>query len=161
MKLQYFGDLDQNALNDYYSIDIEIDGHQIGIDLNFQDTSIAEDRLLKVNAVLEKLPAFIGKLRGFIQEDFKNGTEVQEFLDFHLEEVAEEELAPLLSKADQSLKKDEQLLSVLSLRRIGFYPDEDDSFTVSDFETDPGISQYILVVNTTIDQELHYVTMES
>lgn len=161
MKLQYFGELDPNLLKDYYATEIEIDGHQIKIDLNFQDTSIAEDRLLKVNAVLEKLPVFIGKLKDFIHDDFKNGTDVQEFLDFHIEEVGEEELAALLSKADQSLKKDEQLLSVLSLRRIGFYPDEDDSFTVSDFETDPEISQYLLVVNTTIDQELHYITMES
>lgn len=160
MKLQYFGELNQNALEDYYSTKIEIDGHQIQMDLNFEDTSIVEDRLLKVNALLEKLPEFVAKLKGFIHDDFKSGTDVQEFLDFHIEEV-DEALAPLLSTADQSLKKNEQLLSVLSLRRIGFYPDEDDSFTVSDFETDPEISQYLLVVNTTIDQELHYITMES
>lgn len=160
MKLQYFGELDQNALEDYYSTDIEINGHQIKMDLNFEDTSIAEDRLLKVNALLEKLPEFVAKLRGFIHDDFKSGTDVREFLDFHIEEV-DEALATLLLTADQSLKKDEQLLSVLSLRRIGFYPDEDEAFTVSDFETDPEISQYLLVVNTTIDQELHYITMES
>jgi hypothetical protein len=161
MKLQYFGELDQNVLEDYYSTQIEIDGHQIEIDLNFTDTSIEEDRLLKVNALLEKLPEFIGKLKGFIHNDFKNGADVQEYLDFHIEEVGEEELASLFSKADQSLKKDEQLLSVLRLKRIGFYPDDEDSFTVSDFETDPEISQYVLVLNTTIDQELHYITMES
>lgn len=160
MKLQYFGELDQNALEDYYSTDIEINGHQIKMDLNFEDTSIAEDRLLKVNALLEKLPEFVAKLGGFIHDDFKSGTDVREFLDFHIEEV-DEALATLLLTADQSLKKDEQLLSVLSLRRIGFYPDEDEAFTVSDFETDPEISQYLLVVNTTIDQELHYITMES
>jgi len=85
---------------------------------------------------------------------------VQEFLDFHLEEV-DEELVALLSKTDQSLKKDQQLLSILDLRRIGFYPDKDEVFTVSDFGIDEEISRYVLVVNTTQDQELHYITMES
>lgn len=160
MKLQYFGELDQNALEDYYFTEIETDGYQIKMDLNFKYPSIAEDRLLKVNALLEKLPEFVSKLKGFIHDDFKKGTDVQEYLDFHIEEIGEE-LTPLLSKADQNLSEDEQLLSVLNLRRIGFYPDKDDSFTISDFETDPEISQYLLVVNTTIDQELHFITMES
>ncbi|MFA4868256.1 MAG: DUF2004 domain-containing protein [Pedobacter sp.] len=160
MKLHYFEELKPNELEEYYSIDIEFEGSQIQIDLNFDNTSIAESRLLKVNAILEKLPEFVGKLNGFIQDDFKAGNNVQEFLDFHLDEV-DEELLPLLSKTDQSLKKDQQLLSILDLRRIGFYPDNDEIFTVSDFGLDEEISQYVLVVNTTQDQELHYITMES
>jgi ubiquitin C-terminal hydrolase len=145
MKLHYFEELNPNKLEDYYSIDIEFE---------------AESRLLKVNTILEKLPEFVGKVNGFIQDNFKTGNDVQEFLDFHLDEV-DEELAFLLSKTDQSLKKDEQLLSILTLKRIGFYPDEDETFTVSDFGIGQDISQYVLVVNTTEDQELHYITMES
>jgi len=160
MKLRYFEELKPNELEDYYSTNIEFEDRQIEIDLNFSNTSIAESRLLKVNVILEKLPEFVGKLNGFIQDDFKNGNDVQEFLDFHLDEIAEE-LVPLLLRADQSLKKDEQLLSILDLKRIGFYPDNDEIFTVSDFGLDEEISQYVLVVNTTQDQELHYITMES
>ncbi|WP_442590744.1 DUF2004 domain-containing protein [Pedobacter sp. AW31-3R] len=160
MKICYFEELKPNELEEYYSIDIEFEGRQIKLDLNFDNTSIAESRLLTVNAILEKLPEFVGKLNGFIQDDFKTGNDVQEFLDFHLEEV-DEELVPLLSKTDQSLKKDQQLLSILDLRRIGFYPDNDEVFTVSDFGIDKEISQYVLVVNTTQDQEFHYITMES
>lgn len=160
MKVFYFEELDPNDLDDYYSIDIEFEGRQIQIDLNFSNTSIAESRLLKVNAVLEKLPEFVGKLNGFILEDFITGSDVQEFLNFHLDEI-DEEIVLLLSKADQSLKKDQQLLSFLNLKRIGFYPDEDEVFTVSDFEIDQEISDYVLVINTTIDQELHGITMES
>ena len=160
MKLRYFEELKPNELEDYYSTNIEFEDRQIEIDLNFSNTSIAESRLLKVNVILEKLPEFVGKLNGFIQDDFKNRNDVQEFLDFHLDEIAEE-LVPLLLRADQSLKKDEQLLSILDLKRIGFYPDNDEIFTVSDFGLDEEISQYVLVVNTTQDQELHYITMES
>ncbi|HJY11175.1 MAG TPA: DUF2004 domain-containing protein [Flavobacterium sp.] len=160
MKLRYFEELKPNELEDYYSTNIEFEDRQIEIDLNFSNTSIAESRLLKVNVILEKLPEFVGKLNGFIQDDFKNRNDVQEFLDFHLDEIAEE-LVPLLLRADQSLKKDEQLLSILDLKRIGFYPDNDEIFTVSDFGLDEEISQYVLVVNTTQDRELHYITMES
>lgn len=160
MILPCFEELKPNELKDYYSTDMEIEGRQIQVDLNFSNTSIAESRLLKVNEILEKLPEFISKLSSFIQEDYKIGEDVQEFLDFHLDEI-DEELASLLSKTDQSLKKDEQLLSILTLRRIGFYPDNDETFAVADFEIDQDISQYILVVNTTKDQELHYIIMES
>ncbi|MBE9603208.1 DUF2004 domain-containing protein [Pedobacter sp. MC2016-24] len=52
-------------------------------------------------------------------------------------------------------------MSILKLKRIGFCPEDDESFCVSDFEIDPEISQYLLVVNTTIDEELNYITMES
>lgn len=160
MKLPYFEELNLTKLEDYYSIDTELEGRQIQIDLNFDHTFIEESRLLRVNAILEKLPEFVGKLNAFIREDLKTGNDVQEYLDFHLDEL-DEELLSLLSKADQSLKKDQQLLSILKLRRIGFYPDEEETFTVSDFEIDQEISQYVLVVNTTEDQELHYITMES
>jgi len=160
MKLKYFGEINPNELEDYYSTDIEVDGHTIQLDLNFTEISIDESRLIKVDAILENLPAFIGQLKTYIHEDYASGSEVQEYLDFHFDEV-DEELAALLLKADQSLDKEEQLLSILKLERIGFYPEDDESFCVSDFEIDPEISQYLLVVNTTSDQELNYITMES
>lgn len=160
MKLRYFEELKPDALQDYYSTDIDFEGRQIQLDINFESNTITESRLLIVNNILEKLPEFVDKLKHFIQEDFKEGNDVQEFLDFHIEEMGEE-LDSLLSTADKKLSRDEQLLSVVSLRRIGFYPEEDDNFTVADFGLDPEVSQYVLVVNTTEDQELSYITMES
>lgn len=160
MKLKYFEEIDPNALGDYYNTSINLDGHHIDLDLNFNNTSIEETRLIKVSLILEKLSAFIDQLKAYIRNDYTTGTEVQEYLDFHLEEV-DEELTALLLKADQSFKKEEQLLSILKLKRIGFYPEDDESFCVSDFEIDPEISQYLLVVNTTADQELNYISMES
>ncbi|WP_175635209.1 DUF2004 domain-containing protein [Pedobacter ghigonis] len=160
MKLRYFEELKPDALEDYYSTNIEFGGRQIQLDINFESNTIDENRLLTVNNILAELPDFVEKLNHFIQEDFKTGTDVQEYLDFHLDEL-DEELDSLLSTTDQKLNKPEQLLSVVSLRRIGFYPDEDDNFTVADFGLDSEISQYVLVVNTTGDQELNYITMES
>lgn len=160
MKLKYFEEIDPNALEDYYSTDIDLDGHDLQLDLNFDNASIDESRLVRVGIILDHVLAFIGKLKAYIRTDYTTGTEVKEYLDFHLDEV-DEEMTALLLKADQSLNKQEQLLSILKLKRIGFYPEDDDSFCVSDFEIDPEISQYLLVVNTTIDQELNYITMES
>lgn len=160
MKLSYFGELDADALEEFYEINTEVEGRQIAIELNFDDGFIAEDRLLKVNRTLENLPAFVAKLKGFIHDDFKTGEDVQEFLDFHFDELGED-LDPLLSTTDQSLEKDEQLLSVVKLRRIGFYPEEDEGFIIADFGIDEELSQYLLVVYATAEQELNYIAMES
>ena len=96
MKLKYFGEINPNELEDYYSTDIEVDGHTIQLDLNFTEISIDESRLIKVDAILENLSAFIGKLKTYIHEDYASGSEVQEYLDFHFDEVDEELTALLL-----------------------------------------------------------------
>jgi hypothetical protein len=66
-----------------------------------------------------------------------------------------------LKHTDNSLSQSEQLLSILKLKRIGFYPEIENHYTIFDFVTDEDISQYLLVVKLNKEGELDHITMES
>lgn len=161
MKLPYFGKLNLNALEEYYDAETELDDQMVQLDLNFENKSIKESKLTKIADTLKDLKGLFTKCTAFIQEDFKNGDDVKEYLTYHLEEFSEKEIASLLAGANTSLSKEEQLLSVLKLHRIGFYPDSDREFIVADFGTNREISDYILVINVNKDGGLDYISIES
>ncbi len=161
MKLKYFNEIDLQNLTDYYEVDIDFKGMPLQLDLNFEDTNIEEANLDYVKSILADLDGTLLKVNDFIQNDYKSGEDVQEFLTFHLEELDNDELESLLSDSDKSLTKDEQLLSIIKLKRIGFYPEDNDEYAIFDFVTDEEISQYLLVVKVNSKGELDHITMES
>ena len=160
MHLPYFKEIDISMLKDYYEVDIEFEEKKLQIDLNFEKESIVEKEMNPVVSILENLNEAILKILNYIQLDFKNGDEVNEFINFHLEELSEEELKGLFTSANSILSKEEQFLSVIRLKRIGLYPEEE-IFAIFDFSIDDEVSQYLLVVKVNAQIELDHITMES
>lgn len=161
INLPFFNELDSDLLADYYEADIDLGLKKLFLDLNFHETSIESDRLLILKNYLDNLTGIIDIAENEIRNDFNNGEEVKEFLTFHIEELDQNELADLLKEADQNLSIEQQILSTLKLKRIGFYPDEEENFAVLDFTLNEDLSQYILVVNMTDNKAVNYITMES
>lgn len=161
MKLKYFNEIDLQNLTDYYEVDIDFKGMPLQLDLNFGDTNIEEINLDYVKSILADLDRTLLKVNDFIQNDYKSGEDIQEFLTFHLEELDNDELESLLSDSDKSLTKEEQLLSIIKLKRIGFYHEDNDEYAIFDFVTDEEISQYLLVIKVNSKGELDHITMES
>jgi hypothetical protein len=160
MHLPYFKEIDISMLKDYYEVDIEFEEKKLQIDLNFEKESIVEKEMDPVVSILENLNEAILKILNYIQLDFKNGDEVNEFINFHLEELSEEELKGLFTNANSNLSKEEQFLSVIRLKRISLYPEEE-IFAIFDFSIDDEVSQYLLVVKVNAQIELDHITMES
>lgn len=52
------------------------------------------------------------------------------------------------------------MLSVLKLKRIGFYPNDERFFNL-DYTLDENLTDYLIVLDYTQDGELHYITLES
>ncbi|WCT09830.1 DUF2004 domain-containing protein [Mucilaginibacter jinjuensis] len=162
VNLPFFNEIDSDSLTDYYEVDIDFEQRSIELDINFNEESIEPAKLLILKSYLDDLPGIINVAQTEIDNDFKNGEDVKEFLDFHTEELDKDELENLLKDADKNLSVEQQILSVLKLRRIGFYPDEEDElFAVLDFIIDEDISQYILVVKMNSDKAVDHITMES
>lgn len=161
INLPFFNELDSDLLADYYEADIDLGLKKLFLDINFDETSIESDRLLILKNYLDDLTGIIDIAENEIRNDFNNGEEVKEFLTFHIEELDQNELADLLKEADQNLSMEQQILSTLKLKRIGFYPDEEENFAVLDFTLNEDLSQYILVVNMTDNKAVNYITMES
>jgi hypothetical protein len=159
--LPFFGELDPLDLEDYYEIDTLLNENDVQIDLNFDESEIVADSLLIVKDYLENLPALVQLAKKSIDDDFKTGVDVAEFTSFHIEELDNDELEDLLENADKSLSKEEQILSVLKLIRVGFYPENEEEFVVFDFTIDEDISQYLLVVKMNNHKAIEEITMES
>jgi len=161
INLPFFNEIDSDLLVDYYEADIDLNLKKIQLDVNFDENSIELDRLLILKNYLENLSELIDLAEKEIQTDFSNGEEVKEFITFHIEELDKDDIDNLLKEADKNLSIEQQILSILKLKRIGFYPDDEDNFAVLDFTLNEDLSQYILVVNITENKALNYITMES
>ncbi|MGN8069735.1 DUF2004 domain-containing protein [Mucilaginibacter sp. SG564] len=161
INLPFFNELDSDSLTDYYEIDIDLEQNQIQLDINFDETNIEPGRLAVLKSYLDDLPKIIDTAKKEIFNDFDQGDAVKEYLTFHTEELDQSDLDKLLKNTDKNLSIDLQLLSILKLRRIGFYPDEEEEFAILDFILDKDISQYILVVKMNDNKTLDHITMES
>lgn len=161
MKLKYFNEIDLQNLTDYYEVDIDFNGNSVQLDINFQETKINESNLDYLKSILDDLDGILLQINDFIKKDYKSGEDVKEFLAFHMEELDNDELESLLSDSDKSTSREEQLLSIIKLKRIGFYPEDNDEYVIFDFVTDEEVSQYLLVVKVNNKGQLDHITMES
>lgn len=69
-------------------------------------------------------------------------------------------LDKVLAGTDASKSKEERLLSVLKLTRIGFYPGDED-YAVWDYTIGREFADMLVIVNTNSTGEINYVTWES
>ena len=154
--LPHFGELDLDSLEEYYDTDIEFGGHEVQLDLNFENTSIDPARLEIVKQFIDNLTAYDANNRLAMEKDFEEGDTVISYLEHH-----QEELATLVESEDTPDEPKKQMLSKLHLVRAGFYPDSEDQFAIFDYSIGKELTQYLVVLFTNEKGELDYMTMES
>ncbi|NTD99841.1 DUF2004 domain-containing protein [Agrobacterium tumefaciens] len=161
--LPYFGNLPTENLEEYYDVDIELNGNEIQVDLNFEHQTVDTLILDKVKNFIEKLEKFDKLNKTYILNDYndEDGDTVKFYLEHHLEEVDKEELTKLVNFDDTITEPEQQLLSKLKLVRVGLYPDNEDNFAIFDYSIGEDITNYLVVINTDENGQLDYMTMES
>ena len=95
-----------------------------------------------------------------IRSDYKDGGDVKEYVDFHLEELDASIIDKVLVGTDASKSKEERLLTALKLKRIGFYPGNE-NYAVWDYTIGREITDLLVVVNTDSTGKINYVTWEN
>lgn len=159
--LPYFKDIDLKNLNSYYDAEVDFNGKLLEIDLNFNDTEIESQRLECVRSYLINLTDVYQAAFQAIYKDLEEGEDTIEFLDFQREDLGDEVLQELTKNADQSQPLERQILSQLTLQRIGFYPEIEEEFATLDFTLGEDISNYLLVLKMDSKQQLREITIES
>ncbi|MDQ0638176.1 hypothetical protein QF042_001741 [Pedobacter sp. W3I1] len=161
--LPYFGNLPTENLEEYYDVDIELNGNEIQVDLNFENQTVDILILDKVKNFIEKLEKFDKLNKTYILNDYndEDGDTVKFYIEHHLEEVDKEELTKLVNFDDTITEPEQQLLSKLKLVRVGLYPDNEDNFAIFDYSIGKDITNYLVVINTDENGQLDYMTMES
>lgn len=159
-KLPFFEEIiDWNELEDYYETEIDFEGHEISIDLNLDDEpeeTWADD----YTAFMENMGLYHDAIRKTIKGYYNQEGTVKEFFAFRFEELDNEDISAELAEADKSLSDEDQKLSLLKIRRVGFYFAED-NFATWDFMFNPDYTDDILVVITDKKGAILDITWES
>lgn len=161
--LPYFGNLPIDNLKEYYDVDIEFNGNEIQIDLNFENKTIDSLAMEKVKKIIENIEKLDKQNKTYILFDYldEDGDTVKLYLEHHLEDVDKEELSELINFDDTTVEPELQLLTKLKLVRVGLYPDSHDNFATFDYSIGQDITDYLVVIQTDENGALDYITMES
>ena len=120
--ITYFGDMEINYPQETTNGKVTIDNHQIELDLNFYYGVPEHDWVAEYESYIKNLKQHKTNVEAAIRSDYEDGDDVKEYVDFHLEELDAPTIDNVLAGTDYSKPKEERLLSVLELDRIGFYP---------------------------------------
>lgn len=161
INLPYFNDINSKNLDDYYDVEVEFNGGILKMDLNFDNTEIESHLLECVKNYLDNLTGVYDAALKAIYIDLEEGGTTIEFLDFHMEDLEDEELKEVTKNADKGQSLEKQILSQITLKRLGFYPEIEEEFATLDFTIGEEISDYLLVVKMDSKQHLQEITMES
>ncbi len=161
-KVTHFGALDINNLEEYYEVAIQLADQSVSVDLNFDEDAVSESKLKVVNHFLEQVLQYDTAAKLAIQKDYAGGGDaVKEYVEHHLEVLSADDLDTVLASSEASLSNENKILNALHLKRIGFYPDEENQFAVFDYTIDKELTDYLVVVNFKKDGKVDSIAMES
>ena len=158
--ITYFGEVEINSPQEYNEGQIVIDNRQIKLDLNFYDGVPEYDWVAEYENYIKDLEQHKADVEAAIRADYEDGGEVKEDVDFHLEELDASIIDKVLVGTDASKSKEERLLTALKLKRIGFYPGNE-NYAVWDYTIGREITDLLVVVNTDSTGKINYVTWEN
>ena len=166
-ELAFFGQVDINNLEEYYSSNFELDNTNISTDINFENNTISAQGIGIIEVFLRGVKDLDKRNKVYIEKDFSEETgETSDYINFYLDEFDEAELGKIIDLESQNISKNRSLLNKLKLIRVGLYPDG--KFGASYFATfdysidiDGEPCNQLLVINTDSDGNLDHITWES
>ncbi len=163
IRLPHFGMLDAEALEEYYDVEMEYNNTSVQIDLNFDNSSIDIQKLETAKHFIDNIRIHDLSNRKHIEKDFadEDGDTVMEYIDMHLENLGEPEIASLIGPNTKKADQPRLLMQKLHLIRVGLYPHNEDQYATFDYSIAPEIMDHLVVVFSDINGNLDYMTIES
>lgn len=161
--LPHFGKLDLTNLDEYYDVEIEFNGKEVDLDLNFGNKTVDPARMDIVKKFLDNLSEFDQKNKKYIDQDFEDEDRdtVTTYVEHHLEELNKDDLIKIINLDNEDVDHERQFINALHLVRVGFYPDGEDQFAIFDYSIGRDLTNYLVVIFTDENGEMDYITMES
>lgn len=164
-KLPHFEEIDIDQLEEYYQVDMQHKGIELSLDINVKGKQLPKEVLENMANLIKNISNQDEKNRNYIESDYRaaDGDTVKEFMEFHVEEIAED-LKGIVDFKNQEIHPEVQLLNKLKFVRMGFYPDgqyDSHCFAVCDYTVDREISDQLIVVNLNEKGELINLAWES
>lgn len=159
-QLPFFGTVNLSSGEGCFGGEITLEGRNVALDFNVS--------METTKATLEVVSQFVYDVvdkvkiaRDEMKKSLENDEDVADYLQHHVEELSMEELSEMidLSKDESSYKQ--QLCSCFYLKRIGFYPDNEDEFVVLDYTINDELTDYLISVYFDSKGQFSYLSMES
>ncbi len=163
IKLPHFGNLDSDALEQYYDTNINFNSTQVQVDLNFGGETIAPEKLELAGRFIDNIRIHDINNRKRIEVDFndEDGETVAAYIKHHLEELNPGDINVLIGGNAKTDEKPRLLLKKLQLVRVGVYPEGEDQFAIFDYSIGQELTNYLVVIFTDENGNIDYMTLES
>ena len=161
MNVKYFGELSPDNVESYYECQVVIDDVELDIDLNFEENSIDLSSLEKVNTFLENINSNINLAIRLISDDYDledDSETARDFLAHHLEVLPKKDITSLFDSEDVTK---EEFISSLIAYRVGFYPEDEESFVIIDVSFKGDVTNYLMAVTLNEKYEISYISMDN
>ncbi|PWV56384.1 DUF2004 domain-containing protein [Chitinophaga sp. S165] len=156
-ELPYFGMLDSDAVDNYYEAEASIAGNPVQVDLNFENESVSADVLNNVKQFLLAVEQHLPKCKEYILNEYKNGEIVQEYIQYHKDDMSEGVLCDELGIKGGDI--DQQLVAKLQPVRIGIYPESENYITFG-YSFSNELTPSVLEITANKNIELQNMYME-
>lgn len=162
--LPYFGQINIEKLEESYATEVSLNGNTIRVGMNFENIEISPLKIEEIKSFLEQIEKFDSQNKIYLATDFNDtdSSTVHEYIEFHLEELGQDELSGLVDFNNKTVSVEQQLLSRLQLERVGLYPDGKygtDYFAVFDYTFEGNV--YVDGRRTLTDQLIAVKTDQS
>ena len=161
MEFKPFGNIDPKELEEYYDGELTVAGKPVEIDVNFESESTDESALERIANFIEGIGAKAKVAFQAISDDFDLGEESETarfYLQHHLDQFSDDEKNVLFGGPDVDQEK---FLDCLVLKRIGIYPEDEESYAIFDIQFPEDYTNYLMAVTFDEDGGLTGISMES
>jgi hypothetical protein len=159
--LPYLGTINLNSTEDDLYLKADFEGKEITIDIHPAETGLDEAAVLLLEKTLNNLPEMTKIAWEAIQKSFLEKGDAFEYCKFISGALEPKELENYLIKADKTLSIEEQMFSIIELKRTGFYLQKSNFQAIFDYNYDRTQLSYYIVTYLNHKNEVTNVTMES
>jgi hypothetical protein len=162
---KYFGEIDLNPVEekdeeevDFYESKFEYKDTVITLNLLIQDyKQVQQSDIAIIDNYLSNLSEHESTIQAALKQDLRAEGVTNSYIERQIRQLDGEEINNLIFNTDKKLTEKEQLLSIISLHSINFYPEkEDDDFAIFDYTLGTELTDYLLVVVISKDLQIQY-----
>lgn len=146
VEVPHFGELDIKVLDMDYETDMSFNAYRVDLELHFEEETITKSKLSQAIKLLQNVEKDNDVILDVFKKDFEQGGVVKEYFDYFTDEVDE--------------AKEDDFWQTLLLKRIAFYPHDDESYGLYDYGIDE-ISPYVLSLKVNAKGNITGCEMES
>ena len=119
-ELPYFGEIENGSLKEYYCVDVNLSNREIQIDINFTKKSADNEKLEIIREFLSKVEEVDRRNILEYNKDFQKEGETQEYIQFYIEELFEDELKELISVNENEEKQKKTITRKIRIKKNMF-----------------------------------------